>query len=64
MNNDILVDTGVKKGVFKKSSITGWEITLTNNEMKNIIKVIKSLGNRGIYYYKSYDSRRRNFQFS
>ena len=54
MNKDILVDTGVKKGVFKKSSIMGWEITLTNNEMKNIIKVIKSLGNRGIYYYKSY----------
>ena len=54
MNNEILVDAGVKKGVFKKSSITGWGITLANNEMKNNIKVIKSLGNRGIYYYKSY----------
>ena len=54
MNNDIFVDAGVKEGVFKKSSITGWGITLTNNEMKNNIKVIKSLGNRAIYYYKSY----------
>ena len=28
--------------------VTGWGIMLTNNEIKDIIKVIKSLENRGI----------------
>ena len=52
INSDILVDAGlnllgskIKKGI---SSITGSGITLTNNEIKDIIKVIKSLGHRGI----------------
>ena len=36
---------------FNKKCITGegWGITLTNNEIKDIIKVIKSLENRKIY---------------
>ena len=33
---------------FNKKCITGLGITLTNNEIKNIMKVIKSLENRGI----------------
>ena len=52
LNNDILVDAGlniigknIKKGI---SSITGLGITLTSNEIKDFIKVIKSLENRGI----------------
>ena len=52
INNDTLVDAGVnllgkkiKKGI---SSITGSGISLTNNEIKDIIKVIKSLENAGI----------------
>ena len=51
INNDILVDIGLnllgkktKKGI---SSVKGSRITLTNNEIKDIIKVIKSLENRG-----------------
>ena len=48
----LFVDTGlnitgkkIEKGI---SSITGSGITLTNNEIKDILKVIKSLENRGI----------------
>ena len=33
---------------FNQEYITGSGITLTNNEIKNIIKVIKSLEKRGI----------------
>ena len=33
--------------MFKKKYITSSEITFTNNEIKNIMKVIKSLENRG-----------------
>ena len=47
INNDILVDAGlnlngtyIKQGI---SSIAGSGATLTNNEIKDIIKVIKSL---------------------
>ena len=36
------------KGLNRISSITASEITLTNNEIKDIMKVIKSLENRGI----------------
>ena len=52
LNDDTLVDAGlnitgkeVKKGI---SSIKGSGITLTNNEIKDIMKIIKSLENRGI----------------
>ena len=53
INTNLLVDTGyniidekIKKGI---SSITGSGITLTNNEIKDIIKVIVGLSkNRGI----------------
>ena len=52
INNDILVDAGlsllgkkIKKWIL---SITGSGITLTNNEIKDIMKVIKYLENRGI----------------
>ena len=52
MNKDILVDSGlniigkkIKKGI---SSITRSGITLKNNEIKDIIKIIKSLENKGI----------------
>ena len=52
-NKDIFVDAGlnvigkkIKNGI---SSITGSGITLTNNEIKDIIKVIKFLENIGIY---------------
>ena len=52
LNKDILVDAGlniigkkIKKGI---SLITGAGITLTNNKIKDIRKVIKSLKNRGI----------------
>ena len=52
-NDDIFTDTGlnsVGKKIFKKgiSSITCLGITLTNNEVKDIINAIKSLENRGI----------------
>ena len=52
INKDIHVDAGliiigekIRKGIF---SITGSGITLTNNEIKDIINLIKSLENRGI----------------
>ena len=52
INKDILVDAGlniigkkIKKGI---SSITGSGITPTNNEIKDIMNVIKSLDDRGI----------------
>ena len=52
INNDVLVDAllillgkEIEKGI---SRITGSGITLTNNEIKGIMKVIKSLENRGI----------------
>ena len=52
MNNYIFVDAAfnllgkyIKKGI---SSITIWGITLKNNESQDIMKVIKSLENRGI----------------
>ena len=56
INNDVLVDSGLclldKKIKIKKlkltSSVTGTGITLTNNEMKDIIKITKSLENIGI----------------
>ena len=38
-----------KIGRFNKQYITGSEITLTNNEIKDIMNVIKSLEKRGIY---------------
>ena len=51
LNNDIFVEAelniirkNIKKGI---SSITDSGITLTTNEIKDIIKVIKSLENRG-----------------
>ena len=51
-NKDVFVDAGlsllgkkIKKGI---SSIKGAGITLTNNEIKDIMKVIKYLENRGI----------------
>ena len=50
LNDDILADVGlnmigrkIKKGI---SSIKGLGVTPTNNEIKEIIKVIKSLENR------------------
>ena len=53
VNNEILVDTGlniigekIKKGI---SSITGSRITLTNNEIKDIMKIIKSLECKEIF---------------
>ena len=52
LNNNLLVDTGINivgKKIRKEiSSITGSRITLTHNEMKDIMKVIKPLQNRGI----------------
>ena len=52
INKDIFLDAGLnitgkkmKKGF---SLITGLRITLTNNEVKDIIKEIKSLENREI----------------
>ena len=52
LNNDILVDAGLdtvgKKIKIGISTITGSAITLTNNEIKDIIKVIKSLEKGGI----------------
>ena len=51
-NNNILQNGGlnllgenIKKGI---ASVTDWEITLTNKEIKDIMKLIKSLENRGI----------------
>ena len=50
--DDILVDAGIniidekiKNGIL---SVTGSAITLTKHEIKDIIKLIKSLENRGI----------------
>ena len=40
-----LIVRKIKKGI---SLITGLWITLTNNEINDIVKVIKSLANRGI----------------
>ena len=40
-----LIVRKIKKGI---SLITGLWITLTNNEINDIVKVIKSLVNRGI----------------
>ena len=52
LNNNLLVDTGINivdKKIRKEiSSITGSRITLTHNEVKDIMKVIKPLQNRGI----------------
>ena len=52
LNKDILVDAGLnmigKKIKKRILSITGSGITLTNNETKDIIKVLKSLETRGI----------------
>ena len=56
INNNVIVDWRVclldKKIKIKKlkitSSVPGSEITLTNNEIKDIIKIIKSLENIGI----------------
>ena len=52
LNKDIFVDEvfnvigkNIKKGIL---SISGSGITLTNNEIKDIIKLIKSLENRRI----------------
>ena len=52
INNDTIVDDGlslvgkkIKKGI---SSIRDSGITLTNNRIKDIMKVMKSLENRGI----------------
>ena len=41
VDNSITIITGIKK-------VFGTGVTLTDNEIKNIIKVIKSLENRGI----------------
>ena len=56
-NKDAFVDTGlsllgktIKKGIL---SIIGSGITLTNNEIKDIMKVIKSSENRGILLKKT-----------
>ena len=52
LNSNLLVDAGLNiiGKIIKKeiSSIIGSGITLTNNETKDIIKLIKSLDNRGI----------------
>ena len=53
INSNLLEDTGpniIDKKIFKKrfSSFTGSGITLTNNEIENIIKIMKYLENRGI----------------
>ena len=52
LNKDIFVDEvfnvigkNIKKGIL---SISGSGITLTNNEIKDVIKLIKSLENRRI----------------
>ena len=54
LDQDIFIEAGlnligkmIKKGI---SSITSSGITLTNNEIKDIMKVIKSLENRGILF--------------
>ena len=51
-----------------KEYITGSGISLTNNEIKDILKVIKFLENRRIIternYYKNYCSRKRIFKCS
>ena len=45
---DITVDTRILLKDQKKLSINGSAITLTNNEIKDIMKVIRSRKNRGI----------------
>ena len=51
-----------------KEYITGSGISLTNNEIKDILKVIKFLENKRIIiernYYKNYCSRKRIFKCS
>ena len=51
LNNDIFVEAElniIRKNIKNRiSSITDSGITLTTNEIKDIIKVIKSLENRG-----------------
>ena len=53
---NFLADAGLKfihkekKSKERLSSITGSEITLTNNEIKNVIKVISSLEKRGTLF--------------
>ena len=50
INNGVLVNAGFNllgKNIKKKSSIVSSKITLTNNEIKDIIEVTKSLGNTG-----------------
>ena len=53
------------KGIKKRF---GAGITVTDNEIKDIVKVIKSLENRGVLlkgnYQKDYQSRMRTFKFS
>ena len=52
LDDGLLVDTGLnmidKKNKKKNSSTTGSRITLTNKEIKYVIKTIKSLENGGI----------------
>ena len=54
LNDDVLVDAGLslldEKIKNRISSITGWGITLTNKGIKDIIKVSRSLENRGILF--------------
>ena len=72
INNGILEDAGLNlldEKIYKRiSSITGSGISLTKNEIKDIIKVIKFLENRGILLKettrKNYWSKRRIFKFS
>ena len=55
-------------GRLNKEYITGSGISLTNNEIKDILKVIKFLENKRIFikrnYYKNYCSRKRIFKCS
>ena len=61
---DTIVDIGLD---FLAGKFNCLEITLTNIEMKDIIKVIRSLENRGILWKKNYQKltseERRIFQF-
>ena len=65
LNNGVFVDTGLEKNGKKIekwiSSITGSGITLTNNETKDIKKVIKPVENTGILLNVT---RRRISRFS
>ena len=45
---EVFVDAGLSLLGKKTKKISGSEITLINNEVKDIVKLIKSLGNRGI----------------